>query len=1368
MSKSVEEKKPIKYQTFMNQKRLTKNDYYEYKKENKKFTDELYPANEHSIYSQNSKGEFNDKVNGQKLKNELDEDLELNKNKLTIGWERISDREHFRQIYNEKISHEQIEQGSLGNCYLISLIASISHFPKLIIGEKDKDSPHLLYNIEYGDIGYYEIMFFIDGSFKIVIIDDYIPFFKENGNTVFSKSSENFFWVNLVEKAYSKICGGYTSMNIDNNNNTYDHFQVFTGFKYEKYTLYDEDKNRLIINRNEIEKIFNLIEENLKNNSHKYNTLITTGTPDENKGIYLEESFIPYKHSFSILDCKKIKINKDQNEMKLLLINNPWGRNVYNGGIGKYCLENLNDDLMNLKPYIESNLKSEDGTFWIDYDSFVKNYVSINLCKIPCGYHCTDYFLSTKKCFEVPLLYKLNIDKKTNMRFNVNLARSKSIIEHRDKIKAPTYLIINQIDDQGKIINTFSRSIGSDDMQVDYDLEKGNYIIWLYIPKKYMSDTSELKANFMVSSEHKIKIKFLNYDKDFAYIKNTCEYLFNANNEGKLGKTADNNFIKCLVDNNSLKGFIILYFKNKTKDKKLEASPHTQCEGFKSLTDGVDFSKLNLILNPNQEIYLIGISTSVKSIMSVSGIDLKYKDGIPENTEQNDYNFIDYIKEKDKSESKLKVVRLKTNPYKFIETNFNKNKEKRDEENVFNFFVSLMTQKMKPKGITKEKIEVISQDLWDQMKDEEKDLIRKKYEDKKKELKNNVLKTQVLRYIKRNSITAKSQNDIDNEIKNMRAKARLSKEIGLVKFEDDLDLLEAKIKNILPKIEYLKETENDEIKLDQFISKQNSIASELKKLVKEKITRENAEEIDNKKCKLAIEYQLFSEKMNKFLKKHQEKINLYNEINEEGKQISKEINEKIKSYNERKLDFRKEVNKLVTKFNILVAESKKLKLLEINKKCSNDVLKKQKGIFKDIDTIQNGLKSLIDNINENKNNKLKMQNDILSQDVIDNFNQRYNELNDELTRLKEIDRDYDKIVGIVNEENDMKNEFESFLNSIDEKKIKSSLEHFKSIQSKHNKLAEKINNFQNDFLPKISKYNEFIRQNEILKKEIFDIYEKFKENQLQVNETLDKLMSKIREMFDETNKLKFMPIINKSKNEMKVIWEKIEEIYANIINKLKSFAEKKGISMVRSDQPNIKNVQNRNINKEQIKQISDKINKDMIPLEEKQKEIIKIFDKLKADKSNCINNLYNLANEEEQILNEIKSVYNNDIKNINKENIQNNFEKYKNFNEKYKEIFEKIKDASNKCAILVKSYNEFISTEYDNRKKIFDNINNFARNGIGLDEKNEKIIKKSEEILNGIKNYKINELNDIFNNNVNKKMKDLNRVQEILVALMSK
>ena len=46
------------YETFLDQKRLSQKDYYEYQKQNKKYTDELYPPNEHSIYSQNSKGEF--------------------------------------------------------------------------------------------------------------------------------------------------------------------------------------------------------------------------------------------------------------------------------------------------------------------------------------------------------------------------------------------------------------------------------------------------------------------------------------------------------------------------------------------------------------------------------------------------------------------------------------------------------------------------------------------------------------------------------------------------------------------------------------------------------------------------------------------------------------------------------------------------------------------------------------------------------------------------------------------------------------------------------------------------------------------------------------------------------------------------------------------------------------------------------------------------------------------------------------------------------------------------------------------------------------------------------------------------------------
>ena len=42
-----------------------------------------------------------------------------------------------------------------------------------------------------------------------------------------------------------------------------------------------------------------------------------------------------------------------------------------------------------------------------------------------------------------------------------------------------------------------------------------------------------------------------------------------------------------------------------------------------------------------------------------------------------------------------------------------------------------------------------------------------------------------------------------------------------------------------------------------------------------------------------------------------------------------------------------------------------------------------------------------------------------------------------------------------------------------------------------------------------------------------------------------------------------------------------------------------------------------------------------------------------------------------------------------------------------------------------------------------------------------------EEILGEIKNFKINEINEIFNSKVNMKMKEINSVQEILVKLLS-
>jgi len=67
-----------------------------------------------------------------------------------------------------------------------------------------------------------------------------------------------------------------------------------------------------------------------QNNMIKNEILITTGSISEKDGV-LEENYIPYEYSFSLLDIKTIYVDKQ--EIKLLLLNNLWGKNIYNSNI---------------------------------------------------------------------------------------------------------------------------------------------------------------------------------------------------------------------------------------------------------------------------------------------------------------------------------------------------------------------------------------------------------------------------------------------------------------------------------------------------------------------------------------------------------------------------------------------------------------------------------------------------------------------------------------------------------------------------------------------------------------------------------------------------------------------------------------------------------------------------------------------------------------------------------------------------------------------------------------------------------------------------------------------------------------------------
>ena len=54
---------------------------------------------------------------------------------------------------------------------------------------------------------YYEIVFFIDGEWQIVIVDDYFP--TKYNEFVFAQPNGSELWVILLEKAWAKVNGGY-------------------------------------------------------------------------------------------------------------------------------------------------------------------------------------------------------------------------------------------------------------------------------------------------------------------------------------------------------------------------------------------------------------------------------------------------------------------------------------------------------------------------------------------------------------------------------------------------------------------------------------------------------------------------------------------------------------------------------------------------------------------------------------------------------------------------------------------------------------------------------------------------------------------------------------------------------------------------------------------------------------------------------------------------------------------------------------------------------------------------------------------------------------------------------------------------------
>lgn len=117
-----------------------------------------------------------------------------------VAWKRSGEVYKNPQLFEGKIEPNDILQGNLGDCYLLSTLAAIAEYPNRI--------KRLFISPETNQNGIYAVNLVWRGANIQVILDDFVPVDKKN-EAYFLKSRNAELWVILLEKAWAKLHRNY-------------------------------------------------------------------------------------------------------------------------------------------------------------------------------------------------------------------------------------------------------------------------------------------------------------------------------------------------------------------------------------------------------------------------------------------------------------------------------------------------------------------------------------------------------------------------------------------------------------------------------------------------------------------------------------------------------------------------------------------------------------------------------------------------------------------------------------------------------------------------------------------------------------------------------------------------------------------------------------------------------------------------------------------------------------------------------------------------------------------------------------------------------------------------------------------------------
>jgi hypothetical protein len=577
-------------------KKYFNNQVFQTNENNKNFEDNVFKANEKSLYGSNS-----NKVN-------LEQNFENLKN-INIEWKRLSDI-----FKNDETSLFEKDNDNFFNFSSLNKIFKESNFFNVIsemINYPDLLKCLLKGRITENKLGYYEICLFINGEWQVVTIDDYLPVIQIQNKfeLIFSNPNKSNLFVVLLEKALSKVYGSYYKL-YSNEISPSKIFHSLTGLPYE---ICDTKK---LSKENIIEKV---------KSSLNRGEIIFSGN-DSNK--ILKSYGLQGNKFHKIFDYRE---NEYKGEKVEMLILSKYEEDDWSGPWSE------GDELWSIESekLFKKHSDTESQFIYIDIDDFMLFFSSIIICQLSMsGFNSksidfdNDSFSKKNTCPYI-LNFEITSDKQT--------LNSISIIGE-EALKSDSFILAIIAKKEGTNQLSFidsKISLKNSDLHFSSLLNSGSYVIWIYTNTDENSKLKTLK----IFSEHEVKIECPLKDSNFEILSNIIISSITQTNNKDIESSSQDIYLKQKSQFYNTKISYVYYY-NKTTNKSFSIEvDSSDLENMKILNYPVESISNHTVISvpPNSKGVFIAIVKDPSQRFTFD-ISFNYSENKDFNDLENNYN----------------------------------------------------------------------------------------------------------------------------------------------------------------------------------------------------------------------------------------------------------------------------------------------------------------------------------------------------------------------------------------------------------------------------------------------------------------------------------------------------------------------------------------------------------------------------------------------------------------------------------------------------------------------------------------------------------------------------------------------------------